>query len=212
MVDVDKIWLFRIIPIQNLELILRNGMYCKNAKRTDKEFVTIGNKEIINQRDNKIVKCFPETVVNDFIPFYFSVRTPMLYNLITGYGVPAIPQKEIIYICCRLNELINNKFQWCFTDGNAAKNITKFSNNIKDLKKLDWRSIESKDFRDENTDGDEDRVRKKHAEFLVKDYVSVEYIKGIAVLNETVKEEVEETIKNLKLSIEVKIKPEFYFL
>ena len=89
---------------------------------------------------------------------------------------------------------------------------TKFSNNIKDLEKLDWRSIESKDFRDENADGDEDRVRKKHAEFLVKDYVSVEYIKGIAVLNETVKEEVEETIKNLKLSIEVKIKPEFYFL
>ncbi len=54
MVDVDKVWLFRIIPIQNLELILRNSMYCKNAKRTDKEFITIGNKEIINQRDTKL--------------------------------------------------------------------------------------------------------------------------------------------------------------
>ena len=210
--DVDKIWLFRIIPIQNLELILRSGMYCKNANRSDKEFVTIGNKEIINQRDTKIVKCFPETVVNDYVPFYFSVRTPMLYNIITGHGVPAKPQKEIVYICCKFNELTNINFQWCFTDGNAAKNISRFSNNIKDIEKLDWRSIKSKDFRDENTDGDEDRVRKKQAEFLVKEYVSVEYIKGIAVLNENVKEQVKEIIKNLKLSIEVKIKPEFYFL
>ena len=48
-VDIDKIWVFRIIPIQNLEYILRDGLYCKNAGKKDMGFVTIGSKEIITQ-------------------------------------------------------------------------------------------------------------------------------------------------------------------
>jgi hypothetical protein len=210
-IDIDKIGVFRIVPIQNLEYILRDGLYCKNAGKNDKGFVTIGSKEIITQRDTRIVKCYPDTVVNDYVPFYFSVRTPMLYNIITGHGVPASPQQDIVYLCCKLGELATNDFQWCFTDGNAAKRISKFSNNIKHLEHLDWRSIRTNDFRDENTDGDEDRVRKKHAEFLVKYYMPVDYIKAIIVLNQTIKEQVEGILKKQGLNIEVKIKTEFYF-
>jgi hypothetical protein len=210
-IDVNKIWVFRIIPIQNLEYILRDGLHCKNAGRKDKGFVTIGSKEIITQRDTRIVKCYPDTVVNDYVPFYFSVRTPMLFNIVTGRGVPASPQKDIIYLCCKLSELATDDFQWCFTDGNAAKKISKFSNDIKHLEYLDWRSIKTTDFRDENADGDEDRVRKKHAEFLVKDHVPVNYINVIAVLNQTIKEQVETILDNFDLTIDIKIKPEFYF-
>lgn len=90
-IDIDKIWVFRIVPIQNLELLLHDGLYCKNADKKDKEFVIIGSQEIVNQRDTRVVKCYPDTVVNDYVPFYFSVRTPMLYNIITGHGVPASP-------------------------------------------------------------------------------------------------------------------------
>ena len=97
--DLNKIWVFRIVPIQNLEFILRDGLHCKNAGRKDREFVTIGSEEIITQRDTRLVKCYPDTVVNDYVPFYFSVRTPMLYNIITGHGVPPSPQKDIIYLC-----------------------------------------------------------------------------------------------------------------
>jgi hypothetical protein len=211
-VDIDKIWVFRIVPIQNLEYLLRDGLHCKNAGKKDKGFVTIGSQEIITQRDTSIVKCYPDTFVNDYVPFYFSVRTPMLYNIKTGHGVPASPQKDIIYLCCKLSELATKDFQWCFTDGNAAKKISKFSNNIKHIEHLDWRSIKTTDFRDENADGDEDRIRKKHAEFLVKDHVPVQYIKVIAVLNQEIKEQVEEILQEHKLTIEVIIKTDFYFL
>lgn len=211
-IDLDKIWVFRIIPIQNLEYILCDGLQCKNVGKKDKGFVTIGSKEIIIQRDTRIVQCYPQTVVNDYVPFYFSVRTPMLYNIKTGVGVNPFPQKDIIYLCCKLSELATDDFQWCFTDGNAAKKISKFFNSLQHIEKLDWHSIKAKDFRDENADGDEDRVRKKHAEFLVKDLVPVHYIKGIAVLNQTIKEQVEKILKDLKLTIEVKIKTDYYFL
>ena len=210
--DIDKIWVFRIVPIQNLEYILRDGLHCKNAGKTDKGFVTIGSKEIITQRDKRIVKCYPDTVVNDYVPFYFSVRTPMLYNIVTGHGVPASPQKDIIYLCFKLNELATDDFEWCFTDGNAAKSITKFFKKLDNIEnKVDWHSIDSTDFRDENADGDEDRVRKKHAEFLVKDHVPVDYIKAIAVLNKATKEQVESVLENFDLSIDVYIKPSYYF-
>ncbi|PSR55338.1 hypothetical protein AHMF7605_18405 [Adhaeribacter arboris] len=211
-IGIDKIWVYRIIPLQNLKYILRDGLYCKNAGKKDMEFVTIGSKEIISQRDTRIVKCYPDTVVNDYVPFYFSFRTPMLYNIITGHGVPASPQKDIIYLCFKLEELACDIFQWCFTDGNAAKSISKFSKKIQSIERLDWHSIRTTDFRDENADGDEDRVRKKHAEFLVKDHVPVSFIKGIGVINNEVKEDVEEILAEFNLTIEVKIKKEYYFL
>ena len=211
--DLDKIWVFRIIPFQNLEYILRDGFHCKNAGKKDEGFVTIGSNEIITQRDTKIVKCYPDTVVNDYVPFYFSVRTPMLYNIVTGHGVPVRPQDEIVYLCCKLNELATEDFQWCYTNGNAAKAISKFFKKLNDIENnIDWRSIRTTDFRDENADGDEDRIRKKHAEFLVKEHVPLNFIKGIAVLNQTKKEQVEALLEALDLIIEVKIKTEFYFL
>lgn len=211
-IDIDKLWVFRIIPIQNLEYILRDGLHCKNTGKNDKGFVTIGSKEIITQRDERIVKCYPDTVVNDYVPFYFSVRTPMLYNIITGHGIPATPQKDIVYLCSKLSELTTSNFQWCFSDGNAAKRITKFSKNIDKLELLDWRSIHTTDFRDENADGDEDRIRKKHSEFLVKDHVPIKYIKGIGVLNNDSKEKVEAIVDKLGLTLSVKIKKEYYFI
>lgn len=158
------------------------------------------------------VKCYPDTVVNDYVPFYFSVRTPMLYNIHTGMGVPQRHQREIVYLCCRVTELATDKFQWCFTNANAAEKITKFYSDLKHLDKLDWKSIKTTDFRLNNADGDEDRIRKKHAEFLVKDKVPPKKIGVIAVLNATVKEEVESIVSTCKLAVEVKVKSDFYFV
>ena len=46
----------------------------------------------------------------------------------------------------------------------------------------------------------------------MKDYIPVDYIKGIAVLNQTIKEQVGAILADHKLKIDLKIKPEFYFL
>lgn len=88
----------------------------------------------------------------------------MLYNIVTGHGVPAFPQENIIYICCKLKNLCCEKFQWCCTNGNAAMAITRFFKNLDNIENdIDWRSIYTTDFRDANADGDENRIRKKHS-------------------------------------------------
>ena len=210
-IDVNQVLVYRILPIENLEKDLPNGLFSKKNAPNDPTRIILGNPEIIGERDLRVVKCYPHTVVNDYVPFYFSVRTPMLYNIITGKGVPLRMQKDIVYICCQLADLATEEFEWCFTDGNAAKKITDFYKKLARLDKIDWRSIKTTDFRIDNADGDEDRIRKKHAEFLVKDHVPANKIKNIAVLNNNVKSIVEDTIQNCNLDIEVTVRPNYYF-
>lgn len=177
--DISQIYVYRIIPVQDLEKDLKNGLYAKNNVLADATRLIIGSSEIINSRNNRIVKCYPDTCVNDYVPFCFSVRTPMLYNIVTGMGVPKRAQNEIVYLCCRLEDLVTKEFQWCFTNANAAEKITRFYNDLEDLNKIDWRSVNSTDFRNSNADGDEDRIRKKHAEFLVRSSVPTSKISEI---------------------------------
>src|SRR5690606_17469284 len=129
-IDINALFVHRIIPIQNLEDDLLNGIICKNKAKANAKRIVIGNTEIISERDNRQVTCFPGTFVNDFVPFYFSTRTPMLLNIKTGRGVPQRPQSEIIYLCFKLSDLATDKLEWCFTNGNAAKRISKFYNDL----------------------------------------------------------------------------------
>jgi ssDNA thymidine ADP-ribosyltransferase, DarT len=211
-VDVNNLWVFRIIHYQNLEYILQHGVYYRNNPNFPPNYVNIGNPEIITSRDELPVACYPDTMVNDYVPFYFAVRTPMLYNIHTGYGVEKHAQHEIIYLCCKVSEIAASNLQWCFTDGNAAKRISEFYNDVADLDNLDWHSITTTDFRDDNADGDPDRKRKKHAEFLIRNHLPIEFIQGIVVYNQVQHDYVAALVAQYNRNIAVHINPkQFYF-
>jgi hypothetical protein len=212
-IEVNNVWLYRIIPLGNLENNLRNGLFAKRSAPQNTDYISLGNQDIINRRDSTVVKCFPATVVNDYVPLYFSVRTPMLYNIIKGNGVKQVEQENIIYLCFRLTDLVGSDLVWCFTDGNAAVRISSYFCDLQDLPKLDWHSIQTDDFRLDNADNDPDRIRKKHAEFLVKNHVPISYIKQIIVLNKKTGKEVTEVLAKCNLKIDVFVNPnnKFYF-
>lgn len=109
-------------------------------------------------------------------------------------------------------DLSTTNFQWCYTNGNAAQKITRFFSDLNDVEKnVDWHSIRTTDFKDNNADGDEDRKRKKHAEFLVKGYVPSKLIKRIVVYNAAAEAIVNAVLQNLDLNIEVLINPKYKF-
>lgn len=200
-----------MIGIDNLEADLINGLYSKISAPIDPNRKAIGNAEIISERDRRKVSCYPDSVVNNYVPFYFSVRTPMLYNIFSGYGVEQIHQSKIVYLCIPLLDLALDDLEWCFTDGNAAKRITSYYNSLDDINSLDWHSITTTDFKHDNADGDEDRIRKKHSEFLVRDYVASDKIKGIVVYNQNAKTSVKTILQRIGSDVEVKINRGFYF-
>jgi hypothetical protein len=210
--DLDKIWLYRIVHINNVEYLLHNGISTQQDPQSNSDYVNIGDTNLINQRMDYPINLEGYGNLGDYVPFYFGPLSPMLLNIKTGYrGIKQLPQSEIIYICCKLNQVINCDAQWCFTDGHAKNLFTGFYNDINDLDKVDWNIVYEKYW--SNTEDDLDRIRRKQAEFLVKDIVPVNCIEAVVVFNDEKRTFVQDLVDSLHLNISVRVntKNKFYY-
>ncbi|RYX99709.1 DUF4433 domain-containing protein [bacterium] len=207
----DKVWIYRIIHIDNVEYLLTHGMFTRHHKKADSNYINIGDTELIVKRNTYNVKVNPPNgLLGDYVPFYFGPLSPMLLKIKDGNGgIMKRPQKDIIYIVCKLDDIIDYCPHWCFTDGHAKTAITEFYNNIAHLDQVDWNIVRERYWR--NTDDDFDRMRKKQAEFLVKSHVPVNCIKGIVTYNEAAKNAVQEIVTKLNLSIKVITNYDYYY-
>ncbi|AFL83243.1 hypothetical protein Belba_0586 [Belliella baltica DSM 15883] len=206
--------LFRIVHINNVEYLLTHGMYTRNHIQADPNYINIGDRGLITQRNEYPVGITPPNgVLGEYIPFYFGPLSPMLLNIKTGYrGITQRPQGEIIYIVCRLNNVVENCREWCFTDGHAKDQmVTEFYNDLNDINKIHWDVVNLRYWYP--VEEFIDRQVRKQAEFLVKHHVPVSCISGIVVLNEARKTFVEEIVTRLGLDIPVLVDPnnKFYY-
>lgn len=188
-----------------LEEVLANGMYSKNSGHEIPGYINIGDAELIKQRDEYVVKIDPPNGhLGDYIPFYFAGHSPMLLNIKTGYrGIKKYPQSELVYLVCRISDIIEQCPHWCFTDGHAKSSITKFHNKVEDLSLLDWATINLQIWR--STEDDWDKMRRKQAEFLVKKHVPVTCISQIIVINSEQEAKVKEIENRIGIDIPVVI-------
>ena len=178
----QHLFIYRMTHIDNVPFIVQNGLWSKLSTVQDPNFIPIGNPDIIGKRTNKTVVVIPPGgVLGEYVPFYFSGHSPMLFNIVTGYGVEKVPQKDIVFLVCDALKIVNAGIPYCFTDGNATKAISKFYNRLYGLRELDWPCIRATYWK--NTEDDYDRVRKKMSEFLVKEHVPAELIREIIVNN-----------------------------
>lgn len=202
-IDYTSKFIFRMIHYSNLEFILKHGLYTKNSRMKDPEYINIGDIQLIEQRQNFHVRIDPPGGdLGDYIPFYFGGHSPMLLNIKTGYrGIQKRPQDELIYIVCRIKDIIAQCPAWCFTDGHAKNKLTEFYNDIKDLTHVDWEIVSTQFWG--NDEANMDRMRRKQAEFLVKDCVPVSCVAGIIV--KTADREVYVKTILSRLSIEIPI-------
>ncbi len=209
----DEIWVFRILHYQNIEHILKFGLHTAESSFAHPNYTPIGDTSLISHRNTFLVKINPPNgVLGDYIPFYFGVCSPMLYRVKTGYGgVQQFPQREIIYLCCKLEDMIQSEIVYFFTDGQANNSFSKHYNNLDDLDKVDWSVVYKKDWR--HTDEDFDRMRRKQAEFLVKSHIPAKCISRIVVFDENMLNFASIIINKLSLNIEILINPKqkFYY-
>lgn len=207
------VMVYRIVHIDNIDYLLKHGMYINSSSKADPNYINIGDNTLINQRKNYTVSINPPNgVLGDYVPFYFGPLSPMLLNIKTGYrGITCRPQSEIIYICCKLIDITNNCSEWCFTDGHAKTSITEFYNDVSYLNVISWDIVAERYWN--NTKDDYDKMRKKQAELLVKNHVPVNCIYELVVFDYPSKVFVENIIQNLGLNIPVLINPnnQFYY-
>lgn len=202
--------IYRITHYQNLDFILRSGIYCRNAEQHDPNVYNIGDSSLISSRGNKTVPISPGGVLNDYVPFYFGVHSPMLLRIHTNrvQGVNC-SQRDVIYLYSTIAEIEKNKLSYIFTDGHAYQGYSNYFSAKSDLKKLDFATINAKRWAD--TPNDNDRMRRKQAEFLVYKFVPTQCILGVGTYDDHTLAEVKSILSQNNSNIPAKVKNSWYY-
>jgi hypothetical protein len=184
---VTSIW--HMTHISNLNSIVTNGLVSKLDAFTRFSPTDISDHGVQEHR-KRSEPCFGRSIQN-YTPFYFSVRNPMLFTKKDSNSDLCLI--EISIDCIEGREFV-------FTDGNAASKQTKFFCDVDKLDRLPWDVLRS-----EFWTGFLDGKRKKCAEVLVHGRVEPHHIKAIhchslASLN-----------RASKISSKAKLTPGMYF-
>ncbi len=139
----ERALIFRITHISNLPWILDNGLHCRNSPVCDSDFTTIGNQEIIAKRHSQKVKIEPYGTLSDYVPFYFTPKSIMAYNINTGYnGIKKRDNTEIIIMASSLRHLTDKGIRYIYTNKHAASIDAKFYSDMHDIDNVDWGILE----------------------------------------------------------------------
>jgi len=207
MADLSKLYLYRMTHIENIPHILRYGITHSSSQNSNPGFVPIGDVSLISTRSNFTLN--NGRILGDYIPFYFTYRTPMLYVIQNGFNMVApTPAQDIIYIVCSVSKILELGHQFVFTDGHAVDSFSsQYSNaDIHDIDNiLDKKALAAKYWK---TETDLDLKRRKEAEFLVLGDIAPTGILGYCVFN------AEALSRMLTFGIEeskIIIRPDYYF-
>lgn len=206
----EKALIFRITHVANLRWILRNGLHCANANVTDSKFVSIGNPDLIDRRRSRVLSAPCEGTLSDYIPFYFTPFSPMMYNIKTGWGgITKRENKEIIILVSSIWRLRDKGVKFVFSDRHAYLRAAEFYDNPSKLDKIDWNILQRRDFkRDPN---DPEKFERYEAEALARTHVPVDALLGVACYNDSAKSRIADDIHATGVAIKALIKPSWYF-
>lgn len=206
----EKARIFRATHIDNMPWILDHGLYCQSAAVTNPEFRPIGHPDIILKRTRRIVPIEPHGVLSDYVPFYFTPRSPMLYNILTGFGgLQQIPAEEIVILVTSLHAFAQHDVRFVFTDRHAYLQAARFFNALEDLEQLDWRILRASDFcRAPNDPG---KMERYQAEALVYHHLPVTLLQGIACFDAEGVSTLQAEVGRRGLSVPVRACPRWYF-
>jgi len=86
LLNPEKALIFRITHRDNVPHLLEHGVHCRNSPQVNPNFVDIDNPSIIDRRKTHEVGVPRGGTLADYVTFYYTPCTPMLYNIGTGYN------------------------------------------------------------------------------------------------------------------------------
>lgn len=187
LLNPEKALIFRIVHKDNIGQVLQAGCHCRSTMAAQGGYVEIGNQELIQRRTSRAVPCPPGGTLSDYVPFYFTPFSPMLYNIKTGYGVPQRPLRDIVILVSSLHHLRASNVPFVFSDRHAYLKTSQFSNDPSDLNWIIWPVLQARDFKKD----DAEKFEKYQAEALVYKHVPVRALRGIACYNPETRDHVQ---------------------
>jgi hypothetical protein len=210
----NPIPLYRLVHVDNLPTLLARGaLHAPNTTPNDGlPYRTIHNAGVQVSRHSNQIWCGPRGTCHDYVPFYFGPLSVMLLNLKTGrvdgYNEGQAP---LIYLTTTVQRVLDAGCRFVFSDGHGLARFTSWYDDLAQLDQVDWDLVAARYWAD--TPDDNDRQRRKQAEFLIWRSLDWSLIESIGVLNRQVKLDVEAVLGQYphRPQPRVEVKSEWYY-
>jgi len=203
--------LFRITHVANLPWLLRHGLHAARGQFADPGFVTIGNPDLIDKRTRRAVPLPPGGMLSDYVPFYFTPKSPMLYNIKTGYnGITKRSNDDIAILVSSCQQMTAGGVTMLYTDRHAYTMTAAWTADMDDLATLiDWDILRRHDFA--RNDAYPDKMERYQAEALAHRHVPPAALLGIGCVSDRVRSAIEEAVQISGAAVQVFSRPGWYF-
>ena len=207
----EQVFLYRIVHIENLDFILKSKkLTCPNSLEANSDYIRIGDKKLIGSRNLTEIPASGGKNFRDYIAFYFGTRSPMLYIIQNGFKeVIRQDAEDIIYLVTTFEYVKEKDLPYTFTDGHAVSSLSRFFDKEEDLKEVDWSMVKARDWADNMNDND--RKRRKQAEFLVRGELELQSLLCIGVYNEATKSKILTIFTENNYTCPVILRPTWYY-
>jgi hypothetical protein len=206
----EKALIFRIAHRDNLPWILDHGLNAPNGGLLDPNYRNIGNLDLIGKRSRRTVPVPPGGTLSDYVPFYFTPFSIMLFNINTGYGgVTKVPNEEIVIFVSSLHHVASRGIPFVFTNQHAYPRMAEYFTDLAHLDRVDWPLLQSRDFKHDPDDpGKKERYQ---AEALIWKHVPLDALLGVCCCKEAVGEGIKAELDQRRLQLKTLVQPSWYF-
>ncbi|MGO1118120.1 DUF4433 domain-containing protein [Rhodovibrionaceae bacterium A322] len=195
---------------------------------------------IVNRRNEDAMRVSNDSVVNDYVPFYFSPITAMAYAIHMNKVDLKAPSGEVlgratmdnrIFFVCKTENFVGSDLQYFFSDlaCNSLAPLPSYQNDLGTLEShVNWSLFDDEPivgsipeigyngvcgwFHDrDNPEKHQNRSRQRMAEFLVRDQLPLEFVDCIVVKTESLKKEVDDFMTASSWDIPVLVNRGCYF-
>ena len=203
--------LFRITHVANLPWLLRHGLHAAKGQVTDPNFIAIGNPDLIDKRTRRIVPLPPGGTLSDYVPFYFTPKSPMLYNIKTGFnGITKRSNEDIAILVSSCRHMAARGVTMLYTDRHAYTMTATWTADGDDLATLlDWDILRRHDFA--RSDSYPDKMERYQAEALAHRHVPPEALLAIGCASDSVRPAINQAVQMSGTPVQVFSRPGWYF-
>jgi hypothetical protein len=207
--NAQKALILRITHRDNIPWILKNGLHASSSKVLDPNFRAIGNADLINRRSSRPVKVGPKGMLSNYIPFYFTPFSIMMFNIHTGRNVAPVSNDEIVILVSSLHRIAELDIPFVFTNQHAYPKFASYFTDLADLTEVPWDQLNARDFRHDPDDpGKKERYQ---AEALIWQHVPTEALLGICCHSAVVNQSIQAEIAKRKLKLTTQVQRGWYF-
>ena len=206
--NAEKALIFRIVHRDNVAWILEHGLHARNGLVCP-TYRNIGNADLIGKRATRTVPVAPGGTLNNYVPFYFTPYSIMLYNIHTGYGVARVPNEDIVILVASLRDLARKGFKYVFTNQHAYPVMAEYYNDLARLDRVDWPLLQSRRFK--HDPDDPAKKERYQAEALIWQHVPVDALLGMCCYTKAVGLQLQAELKSRSLTLRTLVQTGWYF-